>query len=226
MFNLSNPDVALIITGNLSYFLLFLSWFFNKLYIIRLVSITGWVLIILYLAINSNFPSIPVLWNFLFITINVYKLIMHYINNRKNRLNTWEKRIRKLCFNTFEIEEFKQILSLGEIKQFNPSSHEKRTLIQENILPKSIFLLTSGSLSVTSTKGLDILVKEGAFLGELSFIQDKIPYASVTAIDTCEYIEWDQHRLRKYFLTHIPIKQKFFSLFLDDIIKKLRESSA
>ena len=151
---------------------------------------------------------------------------MYYINNRKNRLNTWEKRIYKLCFNTFEIEEFKLILALSKTQSFSPCKDETRILIQEKEMPSSIYLLTDGHLAVTSSKGLNVDIKEGTFIGELSFIQGKIPYASVSAKDRCEYIEWNQDKLQEFLKTHISIKQKFYALFLEDIIKKLRESSS
>lgn len=227
-FNGQDLDIGILITGNVSYSLLLLSWFYDKTYIIRSISIAGWIMIICYLLMKDSISFIPILWNLLFISINGYKLVLYVLNNRKNILSTWQKKVFQMAFNTFEIGEFKEILSIGRIENYvrQNITEENKFLIKEQQFPDYIYLLTQGSIQIQSSKGLDIVVQAGVFLGEMSFIDNTIPGASVILHDNCEVIKWNQSDLKLFFKSHKIIKHKFYALFLTDILKKLRNTTA
>ena len=221
--DITSIPLPILISGNISYALLFISWFFERAHVIRAISILGWTLIIIYLILSSSNAVIPLLWNTLFISINLYKLIMYWIRNKKNQLTEFESYVYNLVFKNFEIPEFKELLSFSEFVKV--PNNTKKSLIKASHKPKYLYLITKGQARVRTENGLEIIVESGAFQGEMSFIDSSTPYASVDALPNCEYLKWNQAQLSIFFKTHKDIKNKFFSLFLKDIIRKLRKSS-
>lgn len=133
-----------------------------------------------------------------------------------------------MAFHSFEIGEFKEILTVGKIVKFesNKLNSQNCYLIKEQEFPDNIYLLIQGSVQVQSSKGLNIEISSGVFLGEMSFIDNTIPGASVILKEDCEFIQWNQSDLKQFFKTHKIIKHKFYALFLTDILKKLRNTTS
>ncbi len=99
-------------------------------------------------------------------------------------------------------------------------------LIMENELLNSLYILVSGNLEVIKSKKESVplilsVLKEGAMIGEMSFIEENLPVASVISSSDCKILKIDFQLLRKEFKINKILSRSFYKLVSTKLCNQL-----
>ena len=114
----------------------------------------------------------------------------------------------------------KKILDKNKIKcKVFPSN------IDEESVKKSLFLILSGTASVSRDSRVIANLHRPEFVGEISFITREPASANVDAKSKLYYIEWDQEELRRVKVKNPTFWTKLNQCLGEDLAKKIKHNS-
>ena len=116
--------------------------------------------------------------------------------------------------------EFLYFWSLGKQKDVSNQS-----IIKEGEYQKSLFLILSGTASVSRDGRIIATLHRPEFVGEISFITREPASANVESESKLYYIEWDQDELRRLKTKNSTFWTKLNQCLGEDLAKKIKHNS-
>lgn len=160
---------------------------------LRILSVTASLCSIAYNAnVAINPLLVPISWNLFFIALNLYHVGRIIYGNRKVSLSKKEEDLYQLSFQSLNRQEFAKLMSLGSWKTF----HEGDVLIAENQLMEDLLMIYSGRVDILANNKKVNELKDGQFIGEMSFLSGGGASAKVVALFETEVIAWKQSDLK------------------------------
>ena len=106
--------------------LILLSFLVTEIMYLRLLSIFGGLAFIGYFSLNFDTVqwSTIILWNTLFIMINLYQVIQLVIERRPIKFNERELQLKKIAFPDISDREWLGLLEIGEWKTIVTSNYQ------------------------------------------------------------------------------------------------------
>lgn len=182
------------IFGNLAFILVACSFMVKDILWLRSLSIIASVCSILY---NFNVAAtpllVPIFWNFFFISLNIYHIIKIIYGNRKIHLNKKEEELYHLSFSSLNLQEFARLISLAKWKKVRAGE----IIIKENQLMDELMMIYSGRVDILANDKKVNELKDGQFIGEMSFISGLPASATVVASFETELVAWNQRDLKE-----------------------------
>ena len=121
--------------------LILLSFLVTEIIYLRLLSIFGGFAFIGYFSLNFDTVQWSgILWNTLFIMINLYQVVQLVIERRPIKFNERELQIKKIAFPDISDREWLGLLQIGEWKTIVKSNY------QSSIFADTITILSDGQL--------------------------------------------------------------------------------
>jgi hypothetical protein len=185
---------TLHILGNLAFILVACSFMVKDILWLRSISMTASLCSIVYNYNVAGTPLwVPISWNIFFISLNLYHVVKIIYGNRNINLNEKEKELYRLVFSNLNLLEFSKLIRTGEWKKCPKGD----IIVQEHQNMTDLFLIYNGKVDVTvGDKSVNNL-KDGQFIGEMSFLSNEVASATVKAIYPTEYIVWNQNKLKE-----------------------------
>lgn len=165
---------------------------------LRLLSVTASFCSISYNTYISEQPLwVPIIWNLFFISLNFYHISRIIYGNRRIILNNKEQELYQMSFSQLNLIEFSKLIRMGEWKKADSDV----ILIKEDQPMEDLLMIYNGHV--------DILVKEnnfekkinelkdGQFIGEMSFLSNHPAAATVKTVHPTEYVCWKQKSLKE-----------------------------
>lgn len=181
------------IFGNLAFVLVACSFMVKDMLWLRLLSVTASVCSIFY---NANIAAeplmVPISWNLFFITLNFYHVGKIIYGNRKIHLSKKEEELYRLSFQDLNLQEYVKLLSLGTWKTFKPGE----IIVEEGKPVSDLMMIFSGTVDILVNEKRVNELKDGQFIGEMSFLSDNTASARVVAKFETELIAWNQNELK------------------------------
>jgi CRP-like cAMP-binding protein len=106
------------------------------------------------------------------------------------------------------------------IAKWNTASHGT-VLIEQNTHIDSLLLLFSGSAVVDVNGKIVAGIREGSFMGEMSFITGNVTTAKVVADTQIRYLTFGKDELLNVMKKHKEVDDGMKSIFNIDLINKL-----
>ena len=185
---------TLHLLGNLAFILVACSFMVKDILWLRSISITASLCSIIYnYNVAGNPLWVPIGWNSFFISLNLYHSLKIVYGNRSIHLNEKEKELYRLVFSSLNLLEFSKLIKAGEWKKI-PA---KEILVKENQLMTDLFLIYNGKVDVMIGEKSVNELKDGQFIGEMSFLSNEVASATVKTIYPTEYIVWNQKNLKE-----------------------------
>jgi hypothetical protein len=179
------------------------------------------------ISFNYFVPATPlwtvIYWNILFIIINCVQIAIIIKERQCVEFSEEEKELYETLFKSFAPFEFMKLLRLGkwvEAKKGQVLAVEQKPL-------DDVMLIYNGRVSVESREQALAELKDGSFIGEMSFIRGGAATATVRVIEPTRYLSWSKGDLRKLLHRNPSMKSAMQSVFSTDLTNKLmRRSSA
>jgi len=173
------------------------------------------------IAFNYFVPATPlwsvIYWNLLFAVINVVQIAIIIRERTGIHFTEEEKELHDTLFKNFAPFEFMKLMRIAkwlEAKQGELLAVEKETL-------NAVMLIYNGMVSVESNGKEVVRLRDGNFIGELSFIIGGAASATVRALQPTRYIAWPKDAISKLLNRNPSMRIAMQSMLSTDLSKKL-----
>jgi hypothetical protein len=173
------------------------------------------------IAFNYFVPATPlwsvIYWNMLFAAINIVQIAIIIRERTGIHFTEEEKELHDTLFKNFAPFEFMKLMRIAqwlEAKQGEVLAVEKETL-------KAVMLIYNGLVGV-ETNGQEVArLKDGNFIGEVSFITGGAATATVRALQPTRYIAWSKDAISQLLNRNPSMRFAMQSMLSTDLSKKL-----
>lgn len=198
-------------------FLLIGALFKDAIYL-RLVFIVVGLVEIIYLGTKSGkLDSWGIAVAIAWVVVNGYYLV-YKVNERTGIIyNAKERKIKANLFTMMDHKKFKLLINSAKWKLADPG--EK--LLEKGVENEKLMLIVVGAADVFKGKRKIAQLKDGNFIGELSYFTGKSTNADVISNGKTEYLYWEKNVLYGLMKKHKEIKSGIFGVVNQDLIEKL-----
>ncbi|MCS6988300.1 MAG: popeye domain-containing protein [Chloroherpetonaceae bacterium] len=209
--------------GHFAFALIALSYLVKEIFYLRVLSICACVAGISYNYFAPPQPLwTPIFWNGAFIAVNAVQLYVIWRERRGIEFSEEEKEIYQMIFKSFSPLEFAKLMRLAKWL----SVEEGATLITERKETKFVHLIYNGEVSV-SIGGKEVArLKDGAFVGEMSFITGNLPSATVKTTKPTRLVAWSKDELRELLRRNPAMESTVHAALSADLSRKLAPSAS
>jgi len=173
---------------------------------------------ILYDAVPPVGPLwLVIFWLAVYVAINTYRIVTTLNERRDVKLDDVSAELREVSFPEFTPVEFSKLIRAGEWRTASPGE----VLTREGEPAKNLIVVQNGNLSVTVGDREVARLKDGAIVGEMSFINQMPASATVTATGPTRYIAWPQDALRALLMRNPAMLSAIRLAFSAELSRKL-----
>lgn len=185
---------------------------------LRLLMIFGAISEIIYFYFIGEKPQWnPIIWDMVWILVNTIQFAI-LIKERVNlKLNDDEEKLYKLSLSNIPIVEYKKLMKIAIWETVEP----KTLLIDENIIFNKLMIITNGIAEVVQRNNVVAYIRDGNFMGEMSFITGKETSAQVISFTELSYVYWEKGPLQNLLSKNHIIEEGLKSSFNFDLVNKL-----
>ena len=206
------------IVGHLSFLIVALSLLMRDIILLRALGILSGVVGVGYNYFVTAEPLwVPIIWLSIFMTINVYMIVIFYILNRQADLGDDDVAIWQTNFLGLAVGEFRRLRKIFEFRSYQSGE----MLIEAGTENHYLYFITSGQLDVRRD-GKEIgQLSRGDIVGEMSFLTNTPANADVVAQKDASCVLIDKAKLRSIMMKHPSFHLSMTNLFNMNLMKKL-----
>lgn len=173
-----------------------------------------------YFAAGDQVVWAAIIWNTLFIGINLFQIYLLLLQRRPVALSEGEQNVYDLAFRTMTPREFKRLAGIGQWCEAAPSER----LVTEGQDLDRMMVICTGGVSVEVDGKQVARLGGGSFVGEMSYLTDQAPAASVSAAEPTRYLCWPTETLRSFLRQHPELRAAWQRIIGADLATKLKAS--
>lgn len=206
------------VAGHLASVLTMLAYLLKDILWLRLLTILS---CFAGIAFNFIVPATPlwtvIYWNILFALINIVQVAIIIKDRSGVHFTDEEKELHETLFKNFAPFEFMKLMRVGQWL----NAKQGETLATEKQPINAIMLIYNGLVAV-ETNGQEVAkLKDGNFIGEVSFITGGEATATVRALIPTRYIAWPKDEITKLLNRNPTMRFAMQSMLSTDLSKKL-----
>ncbi len=174
-------------------------------------------------GIGSNYfiPAGPlwlvIFWLAVFVAINAARIVGIYAERRAVSFSDEEAELHETLFRDFSAVEFMKLMRVGDWR----SAPEGHTFTEQGGAIEGLKLLYNGEVAVARDGAEIARVRDGALIGEMSFLRGGAATATVTATRPCRYVFWPKEALRKLLARNPSMDIAMKHVLSMDLTRKL-----
>jgi hypothetical protein len=206
------------LAGHLASILTMAAYLLKDILWLRLLTILSCVAGI---AFNYFVPATPlwsvIYWNLLFAAINIAQIAILIRERTGIHFTEEEKELHDTLFKNFAPFEFMKLMRIAkwlEAKQGEVLAVEKKSL-------NAVMLIYNGLVGVEANGQEVARLKDGNFIGEVSFITGGDATATVRALQPTRYIAWPKDAISQLLNRNPSMRFAMQSMLSTDLTKKL-----
>ena len=204
--------------GHTSFLLTALSFYVRDMMVLRVLAIIAGIVGVAY---NYWLPAGPlwlvIFWLSVFVAINTIRIAGIVMERRSVAFNDEEAELHETLFQNFSPVEFMKLMRIGEWKQ----AETGEVLASQGNVVGGLKLLFNGEV-VIERDGAEVgRARDGAMIGEISFLRGGKANATVSATKPCRYIFWSGDELRKLLNRNPSMDVAMKHVFSIDLMRKL-----
>lgn len=206
------------LAGHLASILTMAAYLLKDILWLRLLTILSCVAGI---AFNYFVPATPlwsvIYWNLLFAVINITQIAILIRERTGIHFTEEEKELHDTLFKNFAPFEFMKLMRIAkwlEAKQGEVLAVEKKSL-------NAVMLIYNGLVGVEANGQEVARLKDGNFIGEVSFITGGDATATVRALQPTRYIAWPKDAISQLLNRNPSMRFAMQAMLSTDLTKKL-----
>ena len=211
-----------VIAGHLAFGLIAFSFLVKDILYLRLVSVVASLFSVLY---NFYIPAEPMWiaigWNIIFILLNLYHVAVIIYEKRPVDMTDKEKELYETMFKGLTPVEFLKITKVAEWKKFNTPL----PIITQGKPVKDLILIYNGTVDVLVNDNKVAELKDGQFVGEMSFLTEKPATATCKVEHNAECLVWPQQDFKDLLKRNPSLYFTIQSLLSEQVSNNLVSSS-
>ena len=186
-------DIATI-AGHLAFGLIAFSFLVKDILWLRVVSMLASLFSVFY---NYTIPVEPmwlaINWNFVFITLNLYHIAVIIYEKRPIKMAPKDKELYETLFKDLSPVEYLKISKVARWEKYE--SGEK--IIRQGTPVLDLILIYNGTVDVAVDGKKVAELKDGQFVGEMSFLTEKPATATCVVKHNTECLVWKQPEFKE-----------------------------
>ena len=181
------------LAGHLAFGLIALSFLVKDIFWLRIVSIAASLFSVLYNYIIPVDPMwLAINWNFVFIVVNLYHIAVILYEKREVKMDSKNEELYQTLFKEMTPVEYLKIRRAAEWVTLKPGER----LITQGMPVPDLFLIYNGTVDVAVDGGWVAELKDGQFVGEMSFLTEKVATASCIVKYETQCLVWKQKEFK------------------------------
>ena len=182
------------IAGHLAFGLIAFSFLVKDILYLRLVSVLASLFSVFY---NYTIPIEPmwlaINWNIVFIVVNIYHIAVLIYEKRPVQMSPKYKELYETMFKDMTPVEFLKITKIADWIHFK----EGEVITQQKHTVDTLNLIYNGTVNVTVDGSKVAQLKDGQFVGEMSFLTEKPATATCVVKHDTECLVWRQPEFKE-----------------------------
>lgn len=186
---------------------------------LRVLTVTaGLSLIPFYGSCSEHILWAPIIWNIVFMTVNVVQIGLLLRERRPQLFGGAEQELYTSVFADLNPGEFRRLLKLGTWEDVEPGS----TIVHRDTVVEDMMVLQRGAMEVRVDDEVIAQLKPKQFIGEMSFLTGHTATADVVATEPCRVLSWSQDNLNEALEKKPGLAFKIRGILGRDVVAKLR----
>ena len=207
-------NVALI-AGHLAFGLIAFSFLVKDILWLRIVSILASLFSVFYNWVIPVEPMwIPIGWNFVFVGLNLYHIAVIIYEKRPIKMAPKDKELYETLFRDLSPVEYLKISKVAEWKTFKSGE----TIIRQEHLVPDLILIYNGTVDVVVENKKVAELKDGQFVGEMSFLTEKTATATCIVKHNTECLVWKQPEFKELLKRNPSLYYTIQSLLSNQLV--------
>ena len=182
-----------VIAGHLAFGLIAFSFLVKDILWLRIVSIVASLFSVFYNWVIPAEPMwIPIGWNFVFVLLNLYHIAIIIYEKRPVDMSPKHKELYETMFKNMTPVEFLKITKIADWVQFKSNE----LITQKGHSVPTLNLIYNGTVDVLVEDKKVAELKDGQFVGEMSFLTEKPATATCLVKHDTECLVWKQEQFK------------------------------
>ena len=182
------------IAGHLAFGLIAFSFLVKDIFWLRIVSILASLFSVLY---NYFIPADPmwlaINWNFVFIAVNLYHIGVILYEKRAVKMDDKNEELYQTLFKEMTPVEYLKISRAAQWETLKPGQR----IITQGMPVPDLYLIYNGTVDVEVDGERVAELKDGEFVGEMSFLTEKVATASCIVKYEAQCLVWKQREFKE-----------------------------
>ena len=182
------------IAGHLAFGLIAFSFLVKDILYLRFLSILASLFSVFY---NFYIPVepmwLPIGWNFVFVALNLYHIAVIIYEKRPVQMSPKHKELYETMFNDMTPVEFLKITKIADWTHFKSGE----VITQQTHKVPDLNLIYNGTVDVAVDGKKVAELKDGQFIGEMSFLTEKPATATCIVKHDSEVLVWKQEQFKE-----------------------------
>ena len=203
------------IAGHLAFGLIAFSFLVKDILWLRIVSILASAFSIFYNWVIPVEPMwIAIHWNLVFIMLNLYHIAVIIYEKRPVHMNPKDKELYETLFKDLSPVEYLKISKIANWKKFKSG----QKIIKQGLPVKDLVLIYNGTVDVAVDKGKVAELRDGQFVGEMSFLTEKPATATCITKHATECLVWKQDEFKELLKRNPSLYYSIQSLLSNQLV--------
>ena len=182
------------LAGHLAFGLIAFSFLVKDIFWLRIVSILASLFSVLY---NFYIPADPmwlaINWNFVFIAVNLYHIGVILYEKRAVKMDDKNEELYQTLFKEMTPVEYLKISRAAQWETLKPGQR----IITQGMPVPDLYLIYNGTVDVAIDGERVAELKDGEFVGEMSFLTEKVATASCIVKYEAQCLVWKQREFKE-----------------------------
>jgi len=210
------------LAGHLAFGLIAFSFLVKDILYLRILSILASLFSVLY---NFYIPVEPmwlaINWNIIFVLVNIYHIAIIIYEKRPVKMSSKEKELYETMFRGLSPVEFLKITKVAQWKKFK----SPLPIIQQGKPVNDLILIYNGAVDILVNDNKVAELKDGQFVGEMSFLTEKPATATCKVTHNTECLVWPQKDFKDLLKRNPSLYFTIQSLLSEQVSNNLVSSS-
>ena len=203
------------IAGHLAFGLIAFSFLVKDILWLRIVSILASLFSVFYNWVIPVEPMwIPIGWNFVFVGLNLYHIAVIIYEKRPIKMAPKDKELYETLFKDLSPVEYLKISKVAQWKTFKSGE----TIIRQEHLVPDLILIYNGTVDVVVENKKVAELKDGQFVGEMSFLTEKTATATCIVKHNTECLVWKQPEFKELLKRNPSLYYTIQSLLSNQLV--------
>ena len=210
------------LAGHLAFGLIAFSFLVKDIFWLRVLSILASLFSVLYNYIIPVEPLwLAINWNFIFISVNLYHIAVILYEKREIKMDEKNEELYTTLFKEMTPVEYLKISRAAEWKVFKSGE----VITREQHLVQDLVLVYNGTIDVVVNGEKVAELRDGEFVGEMSFLTEKSATATCIVKHDSECLVWKQREFKELLKRNPSLYFTIQSVLSAQVSDKLVSSS-
>ena len=182
------------LAGHLAFGLIAFSFLVKDIFWLRIISIIASLFSVFYNYIIPLEPMwLAINWNFIFIAVNIYHIAIILYEKREVKMDDKNQELYDTLFSEMTPVEY---LKISRAAKWEMVKAGQRIITQGMPVP-DLYLIYNGTVDVLVDNEQIAELKDGEFVGEMSFLTEKVATATCKVKYDAQCLVWKQREFKE-----------------------------